>query len=292
MIIKKKKTGLFQQPHCLVLYKIGRHMNGRGTLIEQLVATTLRAMARIEFMNILKKYDVPVDVMKNVQDVIEKESSEQMTFFSIEAEKAFCFDEVQRGFTDDGKGNGRALKSGVQLASGDVKSRLKGFVFGYPDRREVIERIEDYFEQADDLLKKTPWQLHQEGFDEEQWIDEIDILMLKEGASAVKKAGQLSWRSKVAREALITVLALLRYEKEAGEYPESLVRLVEGRYLKDVPMDPFSDGPLVYRKTDEGFILDGVGNNFTDEGGRQGTGYNGKVRMWADNGDWVFWPVD
>ncbi len=56
-------------------------------------------------------------------------------------------------------------------------------------------------------------------------------------------------------------------------------------------MDPYSDGPLIYQKTEGEFLLYSLGTNLTDEGGKLGLSRGGKPRMWADDGDWVFWPV-
>jgi len=61
--------------------------------------------------------------------------------------------------------------------------------------------------------------------------------------------------------------------------------------LKALPIDPFSDKPLVYRRTEDGFILYSVGPNFEDDGGVVGKDEKGRVKMWADEGDAVFWPV-
>ncbi len=61
--------------------------------------------------------------------------------------------------------------------------------------------------------------------------------------------------------------------------------------MKKLPMDPYSDGPLVYRKTESGFLLYSLGINLTDDGGKLGIGRDSKPRMWMDNGDWIFWPV-
>ncbi len=89
----------------------------------------------------------------------------------------------------------------------------------------------------------------------------------------------------------MTVLAIMRYEKEKGQYPADLDELVEAGYLKKLPMDPYSDAPLIYQKTEGEFLLYSLGTNLTDEGGKLGLGSRGTPRMWADNGDWVFWPV-
>jgi len=58
-------------------------------------------------------------------------------------------------------------------------------------------------------------------------------------------------------------------------------------------LDPFSDKPLVYKKTDGNFIFYSVGLNFKDDGGQVYRMEEGKKpRLWDDKfGDAVFWPV-
>ena len=56
-------------------------------------------------------------------------------------------------------------------------------------------------------------------------------------------------------------------------------------------MDAFSEKPLVYKKTDDDFILYSVGFNFTDDGGEFSKDRRGNIRKWGENGDTVFWPV-
>ena len=67
--------------------------------------------------------------------------------------------------------------------------------------------------------------------------------------------------------------------------------LFEAGYLKKLPMDPYSDSPLVYKKTDDDFILYSVGYDFEDDGGEVYRDNKGRVRPWGDEGDAVFWPV-
>jgi len=86
-------------------------------------------------------------------------------------------------------------------------------------------------------------------------------------------------------------VAVLRHAAERGNLPESLDELVQRGYLDALPEDPFGAGPLSYRKTSDGFLLYSWGENLTDDGGVQGLRQGGKPGLWADNGDWVFWPV-
>jgi len=278
---------------CVVLQKFGGHFQGKGLLIEQLVGIAIEAVAHDGIFQVLEKTDAPADALKNIQEQLQELYREQEAVMDLEAEKAFKYDYVQRTFTDDGKGGGRMLVRGLPVAVGGWKSGLWRFVlFSYPDRTEVTRTIDEYFEQGHELIDKTPWQLHKQGCNAERW-DKIGkkSVMLKILGPAHHKVGQITWRVKTHRAALLTVLAIKRYDKDKSNYPQSLDELVAADYLKELPIDPYSDKPLVYRRTDDNFILYSVGLNFTDDGGQVVRDDEGRIKKWADEGDWVFWPV-
>ncbi|MHC4310456.1 MAG: hypothetical protein ACYSSN_10955 [Planctomycetota bacterium] len=102
---------------------------------------------------------------------------------------------------------------------------------------------------------------------------------------------QIVFRNKTDVHATVAVLAILRYSKDKGSFPEDLEQLISAGYLKQPPDDVFSVKPLVYRKTDDDFILYSVGPNFTDEGGEYSRDSKGRIKNWLHNGDTVFWPV-
>jgi hypothetical protein len=62
-------------------------------------------------------------------------------------------------------------------------------------------------------------------------------------------------------------LACRLYKSRNGSYPENLGALVPG-ILKEVPIDPFTGNPLIYRREGEGFIVYSFGSNQKDDGGR------------------------
>ena len=64
-----------------------------------------------------------------------------------------------------------------------------------------------------------------------------------------------------------TGLACRLFKSRAGEYPENLEALVPG-ILKEVPIDPFTGKPLVYRREGKGFIVYSLGSNEKDDEGR------------------------
>jgi len=213
----------------------------------------------------------------------------------LEAEKVFWYDAIQRAFTDDGQGSGRMLARGLPyVVTDDWKDNLWRFVsFNYPDRQEMTSKIDEYFRRFAEILTETPYDLRDQAIDEQEEDEEVRIapIMLKINIPAYRRVSQIAWRMKTGRKALLTVLAIIRYEKEKDQYPVSLDELVKAGYLKELPRDPYSDGPLVYKRTDEGFLLYSLGTDLTDNAGTLGLGKDGKPRMWADDGDWVFWPV-
>jgi hypothetical protein len=61
--------------------------------------------------------------------------------------------------------------------------------------------------------------------------------------------------------------------------------------LKEVPQDPYSDGDLVYRKTEDGFTLYSLGADFDDDGGIENPDNQwGQIK--EGGGDRVFWQTN
>jgi hypothetical protein len=279
---------------CVTLTKFGGHLQGHGLLIEQLVGIAIEGLANSVTFDLLDSVAMPADILKNTLQKLNEQFDTQKPVLSLEAEKAFWYDQIQWAFTDDGQGNGRMLARGMPyVVSDDWKQILWRFVSSnYPDRKDAVTTIDKYFMKADELFALSPQDLQNEGIDANEWAKALRLsYMLKEQGPAQYRVGQISWRVKTGRQALLTVLAVMRYEKEKGRYPATLQELVKAGFLKKLPIDPYSNAPLVYKKTRSGFLIYSVGMNLKDDGGKLGLSSRGTPRMWADNGDWVFWPV-
>jgi len=70
----------------------------------------------------------------------------------------------------------------------------------------------------------------------------------------------------------------LDHKPNGKKYPERLDELVP-TYLPAVPIDPFSDKPLIYERRDDGYLLTSIGKNCLYDGGSDGSG-------WIVNGEW------
>ena len=60
---------------------------------------------------------------------------------------------------------------------------------------------------------------------------------------------------------------LKQLKKKTGSYPEKLDAIVP-EYIQELPVDPFTGAPYLYRKESEGFVLYSVSVNLVDDGGK------------------------
>jgi hypothetical protein len=138
------------------------------------------------------------------------------------------------------------------------------------------------------VIHKTPAQLHNEGINLQKAIAEMtnDNPFIRLLTPAIDRCLQISHRSMAETNGLITTLALLRYKADKGIFPNTLQKLVSSKYIERLPMDPYSNAPMVYKRTGDDFTLYSLGADFDDDGG--------KPSIWGEGeqgGDQVFWPV-
>ena len=62
-------------------------------------------------------------------------------------------------------------------------------------------------------------------------------------------------------------LAIKMFQRDVGEYPDSLKLLTANKFLKELPMDPFSGKPFIYKVKNGEFVLYSVCDNLKDDGG-------------------------
>jgi hypothetical protein len=276
---------------CLVLCRFGRHLQNKGCLNGQLVGVSIEALGYNGVTAIVQNAGISAGLLESVQRELESGFDLHRQVIDLDCEKALWYDRIQRTFTDDGKGGGHALSQGFVYAPGDWKDNLLNtFRFRYPDRRETVAMVERYFQWTQGRLDASPDRFERRKPDDSNQVSSLSIFF-SITTPAYERVAQLTWRLKTHETATITLLAIQRYFREKGSYPDSLGQLVERGFLKQPPKDPFGQGTLSYRKTDKGFLLYSWGTNLKDDGGQLGTGSQGQPRMWADNGDWVFWPV-
>jgi len=280
-------------------YLFGQHLREGKSLIEQLIGMKNETWAVQTIRDILSEHKIDSAKMAKLQRDFEQMVTDENFKVNLKFEKLAIYDEIQRCFTEDRLGGGHLYLGRIaQLAVGEGDlpagaNLVLHILFTHPNKqetRETVDRLYDYWETITD---KSPAQLRTEGIDIQKEGMEIikGNILLELFTPAIGAVIRTSYRNKANVESTSTIIALLRYGQDTGDYPENLDDLVAAGYLKHLPMDPWSDKPLVYKRTDDGFMLYGVGSNFKDDGGQVFRDDKGRVGKYADEGDWRFWPV-
>jgi len=290
----------------MTCYRLGRHLKGDFYLVEQLVGMSIESISVNTLREILSRHQPDSASLIGLQSNLEKLVSSDDFKISFKTERLFILDEAQRCFTDGIWGSHLYLKRVHSIGEGSESSDFEiigeavsnpgialQVLFTHPDKEQTIktaERMYDYFEQ---LSAKSPAAIHAEKIDIENKIMEMikGNILLEIFTPASGRIIEISHRIKMGVYATITIIAAHRYKNDNGHFPDNLNELVAAGYLNDLPIDSFSDKPLIYRKTDNDFILYSVGRNFADDGGVLGVDRGDKPGMWEENGDAVFWPV-
>ncbi|MGB2809488.1 MAG: hypothetical protein WBC22_17230 [Sedimentisphaerales bacterium] len=297
-------------------YRFGRHVKGtKLVLIEQLVGIAIEAIAVENLRSILSEYQIDSETLAMLQRDLEQIMADEDFAMSFEGEKMFIYDEIQRCFTEDRFGGGHLYltRIGQINSDGDESaptaqdiileslSSLEGWgravkvLFFHPNKQQTREAADRFYAYCETFAQKTPAQIRAEGIVMQKETMKIvgDNVFLSILAPALGRACRIGHRQRTNVEATITILALQRYKVDKDSFPADLRQLITAGYLRQLPLDVYSDKPLVYKKTDDNFILYSVGENIEDDGGKPGTDRGGRPRLWDDDGDSdaVFWPV-
>lgn len=133
------------------------------------------------------------------------------------------------------------------------------------DMRHSLPRLEFLeaqaklrYHQSRDALRARDRRLH-----EGPWYAFVSKFMFGNSEASFLKVAQIEAILLASR----TGLACRLFKGRTGRYPDRLDELVPG-LLTEVPVDPFTGKPLVYRREGEGFVVYSLGSNEKDDGGR------------------------
>ena len=101
---------------------------------------------------------------------------------------------------------------------------------------------------------------------------------------ALSRVTTIELRTIARLRAADAAIAVLRYRLATGKLPDKLADLVPA-YLENIPKDPFDGNKLRYKKLDPGFIVYSIGEDLSDDGGKE------KPSKTAKGGKPVNWDV-
>jgi hypothetical protein len=273
--------------------RLADHLAGRRPIISQLVAFSIRDVAVSRAFRILKNTDVPTEILEYLQRRLEQSLAEDMHTIDFEVERLVSLDSIQSMFTDDGAGNGHIPEISLRFPETLQSLLLPEFTEQKQallklNRRQTTIVVNRFYDLLNEAARMTACQFQNNASGIKKGLERIatqNAFVLLFCLSRIESL-EIANQTRTGLEALIATLAILRYEADRGQLPSDLQMLMDEGYLEALPQDSFSDGPLVYRQTADGFLLYSYGLDLDDDGGTPSKwGYGEK------GGDQVFWPV-
>jgi hypothetical protein len=293
---------------CLAIARAAGHWQGKGTLVEQLMGMSISSLAHAEILSLLADQKISAAELKRLQEQISQIYPVGYPPINMEGERLAFMDIVQRSFTDGGPGGGHLIPGSWEEytdmnPSGldEINKRLfmplyTAASMAHARRDATVAKANEIYNRQSEVARMTPYQRHMSNINTveeimyESWQN-YRFFLVGLFMPAMARISEIAYRGKIQHEATVAILALQRWRLEKDQYPAALGELVAAGFLNELPIDPWSDKPLVYKKTGDDFILYSVGFNFIDDGGEYVKDRSGNIREWGDNGDTVFWPL-
>jgi hypothetical protein len=293
---------------CLAITRAGSHWNEKATVMEQTFAQSISAAGYHGILRIVSTHSLAAGDLERLRNQLSQLYPEGYPLLNVEGKRLTSLDIIQHLFTEGGPGGGHLIPEQwvefTESLPSDVDARVRRLLMSlltaksmtHAGRDETLAKLNEIFDLESKVAGMTPYERHTSD------ITTIDEMVFKSCSPSrffvIRLLSPLShwdseftYWSKALYEATLTILALKQWQAENGAYPSALCELVRDGFLKARPMDPYSDKPLVYRKTGDDFVLYSVGADFTDDGGRPCRDRYGQIRKWFGKGDTIFWPI-
>lgn len=270
------------------LNKLGLHNIKRPTYVEQGSGTGICGVTYNTLLMILGHCKVSENTLSRLLSQLKKDKGQLMVPRFARWETYYGMDCIQHCFTDDENGNGQLIpkclenfRNAHRLQDSISYSKAIRICRSHHDRKQTTELFHKWFKTAQDFSNKTPWEINQKVGPYDKELDRLikDNFFLQTMLSSLHKFMGVGWQTELARSGTATVIAILLYQSKNGHLPEDLSHVVKSGFLDELPIDLYSGQPLIYRKTNDTFILYSVGSDMVDNGG-------------VPLIDRVFWPVE
>jgi len=233
----------------------GRSIGDEPTLISVLVRIAIRGVAAGELERSLAQGQPSENPMRTLQSLLEDEEKVPLLLYGMRGERA-VFDRLLENIQN---GKIRTKAVGGLMGGGEEFLLVSGPVAGqraiFLDiMTENVEAAKLPVEQQDAELTRIDKSISQRPL-------LIRILM-----PAGIRVAQAYCRSQAQLRAAIVALAVERFRREHGRWPNSLAELVPGK-LPQVYVDPYDGKPLRYRRNKGGVVIYSVGPDKIDDGG-------------------------
>lgn len=297
---------------CIAILRIANHSEENGFLIGQLVRQAIDnlALSTVGWIAAHHPASLGEAQWRELAHAIAGEMSDDVTRLRFDAERASFDDLLQRVYSDDGRGDGRLTREGVEAIM-SMDSNRTGFdragaaflgpaLSGFGAGRKLVKAEYDALLDAAQLESDKPLRQQdpaafERRFDERVGgaVNGVRYIMVRLMSPAFARTADGPERTRLQRDATLAAIALVLHHRRTGAYPASLAELAPA-LLPAVPMDRYAGTPMKYVLRDGAPVLYSVGVNRADDGGVPGgdrTRRNPDGSETIPSGDWILWPA-
>lgn len=212
---------------------------------------------------------------------------------SMDGERMFIEDFVQRSYTDDGSGNGVLILDGLRSMNGTYQfgtplDGMPDMIFAFirpglgwlaPSRKEVLAQFGEIEAAYDAAAEQPPWESDYSEYLQAQaraaptgpnpgLLASIRSFPFSFLGASYERTISVTFELAVMFDVVRSIVALVRYERDHDMWPESLEALLP-TYLSSLPLDPCDGKPLRYAVRSGRPILWSIGQDRIDNAGQQ-----------------------
>jgi len=209
---------------------------------------------------------------------------------TYEGERIFFLDFIQRTYSDDGNGNGILMlegfesfnhnmpgNTGIGTMPSVVQALLAPIIGSVAmDRKEAISRFDAMISEVRMIADQDPWAIDWSTYDRMEgemtprgngFLDTLSSFPFTILMANHRPILERYFLCHARRDQVRVILALTRYHRANGNWPDTLEQLVP-EFLAEVPLDPCDGAALRYALRDDRPLLWSVGNDGLDDEGR------------------------
>jgi hypothetical protein len=259
---------------CLAARRFLRVYLQEPFLINYLVATACMKQVAVCLQKIVSDRKIETDTLRKILEEWNSSPWREGLVWSLESERIYGLENALL-----------YLKGEHELINLGLGGKLYYWVFRPVYKKEIIWLMGNY----DRLLKATemPYYASRDSKELEAminstpWYYKISSLFLPNAVTVLFKRATLNAMFETARVGIACKI----YKNMHGDFPEDLAEL-SPEILEEIPVDPFTGHPFIYKKQETGIMIYSIGSNLKDDGGN-GTWQITSLVMEKDD-DWAW----
>ncbi len=248
------------------LLRVGNHLQSDRTFLSSLVRCAIFSMAYSTLMHVSPLESLPADWRARIDEELVLYANLD-TWTDLRQEKALSLQLIQSfptAFSEAPEPEAPTGQPATQSPPGNPFLSVLAAPWLRPNVIKYLELM-DEFEKS---FRQPYWKARPKLV---QWDAEISTLSAFYSPATIGLAGMTGYakQATIARTRAFAArlgLALAAYKEQTGSYPDDLTALVPD-FIDEIPLDPFTGNPFIYRTEGVSFILYSLGPNLTDDGG-------------------------